>query len=150
MIDVFKELLFSAGKGGPNFRSEHIAIRDAVRTLEASYDAVIERPIKPRTYHQTVQRYKAADKVVRDLINNAVDLPYAYTLLARRCIGDMWSTALGCSEVQYKLERGELADRLQTLYRSRVACHLTVAKTLAHWLRNALHGRYYPLYLPVF
>lgn len=148
MFDVLKELLFSAGKGGPNFRSEHIEIRNAVRNLEATYNDLIGWRVNGGSYPSKVAQYKAADRVVHDLMEASVDLPYAYTLLVHRSVSDMWCTAFLAGEIRYSPDNKELGDRLQTLYRSRIACHITVARILAHWVKNAFKGRYYNLYLP--
>lgn len=148
MFDVLKELLFSAGKGGPNFRSEHIEIRKAVRALEVAYNSLLDWRVDGGSYPSKVTHYKAADRLVRDLMEASVDLPYAYSLLVYRSVSDMWCTAFLENEIRYRPNGKELGDRLQTLYRSRVACHITVARLLMHWVKNALNGRFYNLYLP--
>lgn len=148
MFDVFKELLFSAGKGGPNFRSEHIEVRKAVRALELAFLDVVSWSENGGSYPRKVDSYKKADRAVRDLMDLSVDLPYAYMLLVYRSLGDMWSTVFRTGEIRYNSGNKDLGDRLQALYRSRLACHITVAKLLVHWAKNALNGRFYNLYLP--
>ncbi len=148
MFDVLKELLFSAGKGGPNFRGEHLELRRAARALEAAYNDVIHWSENGGSYPRKIEVYKAADRAIDELLDLSVDLPYAYLLLARRSVSDMWCTVFIAGEVRYSPNNRDLSDRLQTLYRSRLACHITVAKILVHWARNALNGRSVNLYLP--